>query len=302
MADDATGTGTQAGTNGETAQGGAGDISALFGDPPDPAGQGDGTTSADGVVPPSSGDEEYVGKIPKQFYREDGNHDLDGFSKAYRGARASLETANARIKELEAKGAPVDQWDAYAAQMDWDAVKEKAPNAYQGGGPENKAAMSLLHRLHEQNIPLATARTIVSEYYGDLDGMVPEAKDDATLRKEAVAHLGPNGQQMAGEVQSWLESRHATKPFAPAELEILGQMVANGPALSLLWQMSRAGVSSGPPTGNETRSARAADPDAEKKEVRKLLGTLDDAEWSRNKAAILARARAAGLDQGTAWE
>ena len=290
MADEA----TQAdATPPESAQGA---IGALFGQQ-QPQGAPEGETPAEGQ---QEAPETYVaGRVPKAFYREDGAHDYEGMTKSWFDTRSALQTAQARVKELEAASAGLapEQWEAYAKQLDWDAVASRAPNAYLGGGEENQAAMALLRRVHEQGMPLNKAQAFVEAYYEDLNALVPEHKSDDERLKAAVGSLGPNGPSIAQEVQRWLETQHSASAFTDGQLAVLRQMTHDGTALSLLQRLARQGGSAAPPTATGLADTKAVDPKAEQVEVRKLLGTLDEAEWTRNKAAILARARAAGLDQ-----
>ena len=282
MADEA-----QTGATPEEQQtGGATAIDALFdGKAPAPPPESTGGAPAD---PP---EQFQVGRVPKPFYREDGNHDYDGLSKSWFDTRDSYERAKTRISELEkaaAEGVP-EAFEAYAAGMDWAAVKERAPNAYVSDEEENAAATALLRRAHQHGIPLAKARAMIGDYYEDLNGMVGAPKDAAEVRRDVLQYLGPNGQQQLSEVQEFLKSRAAVKPFNAEEMDVIGQMLSSGVATSLLWQLSRSGASTMPPGNGMVDTGTRVDPEREKQEAAKMLGTLDPQEWQKNKAEAIAR-------------
>ena len=273
-------------------------IANLFPDTAPAAQEASPVTAADGTPEtPAEPAEQYVpGRVPKAFYREGGDHDYDGLSKSWFDTRSAYETAQARIRELEgAQEKMPETFESYAKEMDWKAVAEKAPKAYKGSAEDgtNKAALSLLKRAYENGVPMAKARAMVTDFYADLDEFMPDPIAPEEARKSAVGYLGPNGASMEAEVKEWLVSREARKPFTAPEQAVLAQMVRNGPALSLLWEFTRSAGAAAPPGGVEHMSSAIKDPEVEKREATKLLGTLDDAEWHRNKDAIVARWRAA---------
>ena len=258
--------------------------------------EGSGTAAAgeqQTVEPP---EQFQAGRLPKQFAREDGKHDYDGLSKSWFDTRAALSAQQARVKELEGQLRTTDEpWEAYSGDFDWDAVKERAPNAYTGGGADNDAAMSLLRRLHDAGVPKSKAAKAVADYYADLDKIVGETPAEDEQRKAAVSHLGTNGPAMAQEVRTALESRAAATPFKDDELEVLDAMTRSGPGLSILWRLTRAGASSAPPTASGN-VVQLRDPETLKAEARKGLGVSDE-DWRKNKyAAIAAYADAHGID------
>ena len=269
-------------------------INALFGSTP---------PAEPPAEPPKSdeGDGEWrPGYVPKAFRAEDGTlRSMDELTKSWYDGRQHITTLSARVKELEAAGAAgvSETFEQYHQAMDWDALAEKAPNAYRGGGAENQAAMGLLQALHNAGVPDAKAHAAVAEYYTTLNGMVPEVKDEETLRKEAVAHLGPNGTSMAEEVKGFLQAKARQHPFNEQEMEVIGQMVNYGPGLSVLWQLSRQAGSTAPPTATGAADTRAVDPEQAKKDVFRKLGTLDEAQWAANKDAIIAEWRQANPDK-----
>ena len=266
----------------------SGAIGALFNTDATPAPEGP-TTQAAGDTPPvvEPPEQFQAGRLPKQFHREDGNHDYDGLSKSWFELRQGHAAQSARVKELERQLSTTEEpWESYSGDFDWDAVKQRAPNAYLGGESDNQAAMALLQRLHEAGVPKAKAAKAVGDYYAALDGLVGETPSAVEQRKAAVAYLGPNGSTMAQEVQTFLESRAAVKPFSDDEMETLGRMTRSGPALSILWQLSRRSAGASPPSTVE--AATVADPETEKAEAAKMLG-VDEATWQRDKAAIIAR-------------
>ena len=263
-------------------------ISALFSTDATPAPEAP-TTQAAGDTPPvvEPPEQFQAGRLPKQFHREDGQHDYDGLTKSWFELRQGHAAQSARVKELERQLSTTDEpWESYSGDFDWDAVKQRAPNAYLGGEADNQAAMSLLKRFHEAGLPKAKAAKAVGDYYADLDGMVGTTPTEVEQRKSAVAYLGPNGGTMAQEVQAFLESRAAVKPFSDEELATLGQMTRSGPALSILWQLSRRHTGAPPPSAVE--ASTVTDPETERREAAKMLG-VDEATWQRDKAAILAR-------------
>ena len=281
MAEEATQTGENAP---ESAQGA---IGALFGQSaPQPTGEGESGVQAQQEAP-----EVYVeGRVPKAFYREDGQHDIAGLSKSWFDTRSAYQSAQARIKELEkaaAEGAP-EAWEGYAGKLDWDAVAKRAPNAYLGGGDENTAAMALLRRAHEAGMPLSKAQSFVEGYYEDLNGLVPEHRPDEERLKDAVGSLGPNGPAIAQEVQGWLESQHAKQPFTEHQLGVLKQMTHDGTALSLLQRLARQGTSAAPPASLPGTTAATVDPKARREQIERRLGELSDAEFAREMPALRA--------------
>ena len=280
----------------QTDQSGA--IAKLFGsgeeakpETPETTAAGDGSG---GVELPEQYQE---GRVPKQFHREDGKHDYEGMTKSWFELRKGHAEQSARVKELEGQLRTTDEpWEAYSGDFDWEAVKQRAPNAYLGGEAENEAAMSLLKHLHVAGVPKAKAAKAVADYYADLDKLVGQIPTEEEQRKAAVGHLGVNGAQMAQEVQTWLTSRSSVKPFPEDELRELGRLTRSGPGLSLLWQFMRSGTNgSGPPTGQGTGSP-VVDPEKERVEARRGLGVSDE-EWKTNRAAAIARwAQANGVD------
>ena len=231
------------------------------------------------------------GRVPKAFYREDGNHDINGLSKSWHDTRQALAARDARIKELEQGQAELPGWDEYAKLMGWDAVREAAPNSFQEG--TEAAGEALLRRMHQAGVPADKASEAIKGYFSDLDGLIGEVPSDADLRKAAVAHLGVQGTAMAADVSNWIKTQHTTQAFSDDELAVLGKMAQNGPALGLLWKLSRAGARSAAPPSEGGGVTTMTDPEQEKREALKQLGTLDTKDWQRNGAAYIARARAA---------
>ena len=147
--------------------------------------------------------------------------------------------------------------------------------------------MSLLRHLHGTGLSKAKAAKAIGDYYADLDKMVGETPSADEQRKAAIAHLGTNGGTMVREVQTWLETRAAVSPFSDDEMRVLESMTRSGPALSILWRLSRSGGSAAPPNAGDT-AVPVRDEAKEKAAARKSLGVSDD-EWNRNKDAIIAR-------------
>ena len=268
-------------------EGAQGAIGALFGQNA-PQGAPEGGAPPEGQ--PEAPETFQEGRVPKAFYREDGNHDYNGLAKSWFDTRSAYQASQARIKELEAaaaEGAP-EAWEGYSQKMDWEAVKARAPNAYLGGGADNEAAVALLRRIHEQGVPLSKAQSLVEAYYEDLNGLVPEHKPDDERLKAAVGSLGPNGPAIAQEVQGWLETQHAKQAFTPEQLGVLKQMTHDGTALSLLQRLARQGASTVPPTGLPGTTAATVDPKARRAEIERMLGELDDAEFAKQMPALRA--------------
>ena len=268
------------------------DIGALFGDEAKPVEtQTGGSPSGDEA--PREEVELYVeGRLPKQFHRDDGKHDIDGLSKSWFDLRRGHAEQSARVKELEKQLRTSDEpWEAYSADIDWESLKEKAPKAYLGGEVENKPVMALLHRMHQAGIGKDVSRKVLAEYYADLDGMVEAPKTPEERRAEAVRYLGVNGEAMAREVRTWLETQSRARPFTDDVMGVLGGMLQSGPALHFLHELARGGRSTAPPSGRP-EIASNADPERERVEARKALGVSDE-EWRKNKTAILARYRQA---------
>ena len=251
-----------------------------------------------GATPPeeSKSEEWRPGWVPSDYADAEGKLDpakLDSLVKSWYDGRQHVTTLNARIKEIEAAAnAHVpEQFEEYAKTMDWEALQKRAPNAYLGGGEENRAAMALLEHAHKHGIPPAKAHALIGDYYETLNGIVPEVKDADTLRKEAIAHLGPNGSAMNAEVASWLKSKAATNAFNEEEVGVIKQLASYGPGLSLLWRLSREGGSTAPPSSTGSASTHV-DPEQEKREATKGLAA-SEADWARNKHALIARWKAA---------
>ena len=219
----------------------------------------DSNASAGNDTTPTEPVEEYVeGRMPKAFHREDGNHDIEGLKKSWFETRKSHDLLKARLKELEKSAADVPAWDAWAAEIDWKAVAEGAPNAYlvPEEGQENRAAMSLARRLHEQGIPTAKANAALANYYADLNAIMPEAKTAEDLRKAAVAYQGPNGQSVMDEVKTGLASRAAKRAWSKEEMTVLDSMLSNGPAVAVLHQLIRTSAGAAPPNSGGLDSAQ----------------------------------------------
>ena len=285
-------------------------VNALFGDAESPPESSpntpaptETTTSAD--ASPGESTAEVVdetpraGYVPKAWRGDDGkfNGDFDGLFKSWHDGRQHVGALQARVKELEAANktlVPETSAD-YTNTFDYAAFSAKAPNVEMSDDGTNAAVEDMLKAVHKAGIPVKKAQAFVTGYFEAVnEHLAPEeVKDEATLRKEAVAYLGPNGPQVMEDVKGFLTARARTMPFTKDQMSVLGHLMGNGPALSLLHSLARSGSSVAPPSAASTATVS---PEQAKADARKLLGA-DNATWQAQKAEILAKARAAGLGE-----
>ena len=271
-------------------------IATLFGDQPAPA----APETQEGTPPAEDALEEVLDaqgvKIPKQFYREDGKHDIAGLAASWTDLRKGHAAGQARIKELEASLRTTDEpWEQYSRDFNYEGLKEAAPNAYTGADGEDELVMSLMRQLHEAGVPRDRARQAVAGYYGDMEKMIGPQPTDEQRRAKAAASLGRYGDEMVREVRTYLETRHAEKAFSEDELAVVGKMLQSGPALSFLHSMISNGRPSAPPS-TRPGITTVADPERAKREALEGLAA-DNEEWSKNRKEILARYNAAFADE-----
>ena len=256
------------------------------GAPPDPG--------AAGAPDPNAEDAWTDGYVPKAFRGEDGsfNGDQNAVFKSWYDGRQRVSQLEAQIAQAakEAKALVPETADEYISGMDWENLKAKAPNSYAGGEAENPVVVNLLREAHAAGVPPAKAQHMVTEYLASLNEHVPEAKDEATQRSEAVAHLGPNGAAIAEQVKTRLKTLSQRQAIPEPQMAVLGQMMLNGPALALLDRLTAYGGSK-PPPGASTITV--LDQDKARADARKKLGTLDGEDWAKNKDRYLAEWRAA---------
>ena len=295
MADESTnGAGTQDG-------GQAAAIEAMFSGQPAPTGEqrtDDPTTTAAGggaptpPVDPNTDDAWTEGYVPKSFRNEAGefNGNQDAVFKSWMDGRQRISQLEKQIADAAKAAPPLPSADEYVAGMDWEALKAKAPNAYVGGEAENPVVVNLLKQLHAAGLTQDKAHETVLGYLGSLNEHVGEQKDEATARAEALAHLGPNGPQIAEQVKARILTLAGRQAIPDAQMAVLGQMMLNGPALALLDRLTAYGGSVAPPGAS---TITVIDQDKAKADARKKLGTLSAEDWAKNKERYIAEWRAA---------
>ena len=276
----------------ENTPGGPEDVAKLFNpeapaDPPQ--GGGDGT--------PADPPEEYVvGRVPKQFYREDGKHDIEGLVKSWFDTKKDRDGLAAQVKQAQADAGDMPTFEAYNAEIDWDAIRKSAPNAWLlPEGEENKAATALVQRLHQQGVPVAKAKAAVASYWQDLNAMTPARKSADELRQAAVAHLGPNGAAMMDEVKNGLASRASKRAWTEGEMAEIRGLLLSGPGTSLLHQLLRTGGSAAPPNTTSTAPVQTVE-----QERAALLKKMNEQPFHEIRDEVMANAERLGLFENAA--
>lgn len=243
---------------------------------------------------PNADDEWRSGYVPKAFRNAEGQFtgDQDAVFKSWMDGRQRISQLEAQIAEQQRAAATQlpPSADEYIGTMNWEELKAKAPNAYAGGEAENPVVVNLLREAHAAGVPVAKAQALVTNYLASLNEHVPEVKDEATSRAEAIAHLGPNGQQIAENVKGRLLALARRQSIPEPQMAVLGQMMQNGPALALLDRLTAFGQSAAPPGAS---GITHLDTEKAKLDARKGLGVLDDGEWRRTKEQRIAAWRAA---------
>ena len=242
------------------------------------------------------------GYVPKAFRGDDGgfNGDQNAVFKSWTDTKRHNTALAAKVKELEtaASASAVDAKESdYLNEFDFDALKERAPRAYVGGERDNAIVTDMLKLGHKHGLPVSKVHAFVADYFAGINEYLPdpaEEKDDATLRKEATAYLGPNGQQMMQDIQGFLAARARVNPLPKDQVAVLGEMLKSGPASALLHSLARSAGSRALPSGHEATAP--ADPEQAKRAAYKMLGASDE-EWAAHRDEYLAAARAAGIDQ-----
>ena len=294
MADESTnGAGTQAG-------GQAAAIEALFTGAPAETQETDpgviaagGLSQGTGPAPDPHADDAWTeGYVPKSFRNEAGefNGNQDAVFKSWMDGRQRISQLEKQIADAAKAAAPLPSADEYIAGMDWEALAQKAPNAYVGGEAENPVVVNLLRQAHAAGLTQDKAQEMVIGYLGSLNEHVEPQRDEATARAEALAHLGPNGPQIAEQVKARLQTLAQRQAIPEPQMAVLGQMMLNGPALALLDRLTAYGGSVAPPGAS---TITVVDQEKAQAEARRKLGTLDAADWAKNKARYIAEWNAA---------
>ena len=243
---------------------------------------------------PAADDTWREGYVPKAFRNADGEFtgDQDAVFKSWMDGRQRISQLEAQIaqQQREAAAQLPPTADEYIATMNWQELSERAPNAYAGGEGENPVIANLLRELHAAGVPQGKAQAAAVSYMASLNEHVPETKDEATARSEAVSYLGPNGAQIVDAVRGRIHALSRRGAIPPAQMAVLGQMMTNGPALALLDRLTAFGQSAPPPSMSQIAHF---DQEKAKRDANAKLGTLDDGEWRRNKARWIAEWKAA---------
>ena len=274
----------------DEAQGGAEAVTALF-EPAPSLGEGaEANAPQEGVqgVSGASEDESWrPGFVPKAFRGEDGtfNGNQDAVFKSWYDGRQRITGLEAQLAELQKVDVP-ETADEYVNTFDFDAFKERAPRAYAGGGADNPIIADMLKLGHKHGVPVAKMQAVVTDYFAGINEFIPEAKDEPTALRETAAYLGPNGTQMMEDLKGKLAAHARRYPLGAEKLDAVKRILQDGPATAVLYELigGRSGVV--PPSA---AASQMVDPEQEKREVAKQLGTLDESEWRRNKDAIIAR-------------
>lgn len=271
----------------EEAAAGAEAVEALF----TPQVEANAPQEAAQEVSAASEDESWrPGFVPKAFRGEDGafNGNHDAVFKSWYDGRQRITGLEAQLKELQEASSPdvPETSDEYVNTFDFEAFKEKAPRAYAGGGADNPIIADMLKLGHKHGVPVAKMQAVVTDYFAGINEFIPEAKDEATALRETAAYLGPNGAQMMEDLKGRLAAHARQYPLSPEKLNAVKRILQDGPATAVLHDLVGARSGAAPPSA---AASSMTDPEQEKREVMKQLGTLDEAEWRRNKDAIIAR-------------
>lgn len=255
---------------------------------------GEAGTGAPLAPDPAADDTWREGYVPKAFRNAEGEFtgDQDAVFKSWMDGRQRISQLEAQIsraqKESAAQLPPTA--DEYIATMNWEELSERAPNAYAGGEGENPVIANLLRELHAAGVPQGKAQAAAVSYMASLNEHVPEAKDEATSRAEALSYLGPNGAQIADAVRGRLHALSRKGAIPAPQMAVLAQMMTNGPALALLDRLTAFGQSAPPPSMSQITHL---DQERAKRDANAKLGTLDDQEWRKNKDRWIAEWKAA---------
>ena len=209
---------------------------------------------------------------------------VEAMAKAYTHGWSELSRLQREEAARKASEQLPEKPDEYLTKMDWNKLQEAAPNAYSGGEGENISARSFLEAAHRRGVPPDKAHAMLVDYMAGInEHVMPPPKDEATLRKEAVQHLGPNGPEMFTQIQTWLASEAEKTPFTKDQMDFIQEGIQYGPALSFMWRVMRAQTSpGGPPTLNGTSLTQTID--TERAEVMRLLGNPE--EYRKRKDEI----------------
>ena len=231
--------------------------------------------------------------MPKAFRGTDGgwNGDQDAVFKSWYDGRqriTALEAENASLKRTSNAGVPASASE-YVDTYDFDALERRAPRMYAGGGRDNPVVADLLKLGHTHGVPVAKMQALATDYFAGMDPHLEEPKDEATLRKEAIAHLGPNGQTIYEDLKGKLTAYARTRPLSETAQAVAKQMLLSGPAAAFLYEVMSAATANGAAPPSHAEAQALVDPEQERREAHKGLGVLDDAEWRANKDALIAR-------------
>lgn len=221
---------------------------------------------ADGVQAPQEGSGEgtpSTGRpewLSEAFWKanesgDGGEINVEGLSKSWRDTRASLNTANERIKALE-KGsgseAVPETADEYYGGVDLAELEKASPKAFAATSRSNmEEAKQLLVAAHKNGVGPEKARAILSDYYASLEGLLPDTllQSEQDRMSAAIKHQGAHGQRVADDVETWLSAKAERGSFNDEQLGVLRSLVQSGPGLSLLYGLMRETQRSGPPVG-----------------------------------------------------
>ena len=263
--------------------------------------QGSQEASGDAKPPEGgrTGVEEEIGSgAPSEAFRQQfmSGAAIDG-EKALKSAwdtKRALTTAQQRLAELD-KGAPAvpATVDGYYEALDKAKLSELAPKVYREDVEGEEAALrAIFESARQSGMGVKQAQAFVEAHYQRLNEGAPERdtrseEERSMAARQTAMDAHPNGKLIAGDVQSWLEQRHAAAPFSEGEIKEIGRMMETSDGLSVLWRMSRQGA--GAPADLSEHGKGATDPGEERQEVMRQLGTQDHEEWAKNKDSIIAR-------------
>lgn len=221
------------------------------------------------------------------FRNADGAVDTDKLFQSFQETQRSFSEKSQRLAELErANGGNIPEHaKAYYEQYDYSGLKQKAPNSFQGSDSDIAAYQKLMESMHANGVPVEKAHAIGEAFLEKVNDLVPAPVEASAARQQAISSL-PNGKLMASDVHQYLKAQEAHEPFTPGQMDEINAMTQSPEGLSLLWRLSRAKGSTALP--NIPSQLSGMDIEDRKEKLLNRLGTLDDAEFARNKKSILA--------------
>ena len=217
--------------------------------------------------------------IPEKFWvaGEDptkGQLNVEGLSKAYTDTQAEL-TRKSQLLAEATKGQealPLTP-DAYWTDLDTAAIKARAPNAY--GEPVEGEVHSdlkdILTAAHHNGIAKPAAQKLAGDILALVEKRVEAPKTDAQMRAEAIGELGPNGAQIAQDVQARLRQLGSQGVFDQSQLGFIKGAAMTAPGLAVLATLLRASGPSGPPDLQQQQQMVPVDKTTQAAEIAKLL-------------------------------